>query len=826
MNRLLFASLTLALLACGGGTKPSLAPLAPVTGNVNETLVVDLVVENGSEGLSFDFDGPDLPALRATVSGGGGGGTFRWTPLASHVGTHEFTVHLRRGGTTLDSEPLIVTVNPAEDAAPVFIRPGAGGTFDLSREPCVRFDIEVRDDDSADVLIAERGSLPEGALVVQDGPKSGRFEWCPTPDQVAAAERWTIPLQADDREHPPTELDYIAVLRTDAKPGCPGTAPVISVTSPSDGTRVTSGVGYEVRVTVSDDMGLRDAPLLFYTTSAPDDPSTPDVTTFEQLVFAPSGGEWLARIPPLGLDDGEEQQVWFVVSATDNDDPGGATCDHRSDSPLRSFIAVGGSGGVALGDCEPCSASSQCSSGICANAASGARCVPGCSGTGMCATGTCGATATVEGSVRAGCGPVAEVCGGGGACVDDGREDDDTPATATPYTAPIADGQICAGDPDYFRLGVSAGTRVSATLDNFVHSEGDLDLQMLDGRGGILDTSAGATNAEFVEYCFPADGTAIVRVEGYGGAENAYDLRIETAADPAMCCTDDDFENNDDRASARPLPFEGNTADFVGTICPRDDDWYRFEVGGPTNVSITLLIETAGQDLDVELRGPTDSIVAASRGTTNEENIEARVSEPGTYAIRVLGFLDASSAYLGEVSLTLDTGCTSSRDCPLEQVCGDGRCIDRSCSGATCPTGHICPDAGLSPTPSECGQDCSSNSDCRSGEACKWFWEGRYCGLRGGGANGARCTDFTDCGGQRACVPWPMGSCARAGCASSSDCETGTYCVDSGEGYNICAVSCVTGGDSDCRTSDGYECSFVNEIGRDPGSRFVCVPAS
>ena len=667
--------------------------------------------------------------------------------------------------------------------------------------------------------------FPAGAEVFQDGPKSGVFEWTPTPDQVAAAERWTIPLTADDGDHPPTELDYIVVLRTEAKPGCPGDPPVVSITAPGDGERVASATGYQVTADVSDDMGLRDAPLLFYSTSAPDDPDMPDVTDFEQLVMGPSGGAWSARIPSLRLDDGAEQEVFVLVSATDNDDPSGASCDHRTDSTLRRFVAVGGEGGgELLATCEPCSESTQCASGLCATAADGARCVPGCSGDGACEAGSCGATVTTEGGVLAGCGPVDDVCGGGGGCTDDAREEDDTAATATPYEGAITDGQICADDPDHHALSVAAGTRVTVVLDGFSHAEGDLDLQLLDGDATIVGSSASTMDVERVEHCFPEADTATARVLGYDGAENGYGLSMTTEPDPAMCCVDDAAEENDDRASATALSFDGDAAPFDGTICPRDDDFFRFEVDGPAQIQVTLLIEEfMDADLDLQLLGPTGAVAGSSAGTGEEESIDVRVTDPGTYSVRVYGFLGDSSPYLGEVVRTADAGCSSSLDCPTDQVCDAGSCVDRTCSGSTCPADHICPDAGPSPTPSECGASCAFNRDCRSTEACKWFWEGRYCGRTGGGANGEACTTFADCGGQRACLPWPSGLCARAGCSSNSDCETDTFCVDAGDGFNVCAPSCWDGDDV-CRTGDGHVCDILEDQAAE--LQLVCVPAS
>ncbi|MBX3250317.1 MAG: PPC domain-containing protein [Myxococcales bacterium] len=870
--RHLLAPVLALLLACGGADA-ELAPLAPVTARVNAPLVVELAVLGDADGLTFAYVAPDLPSLRVSVSGSGGGGTFRWTPLASHVGTHEFTIQLRDGSRTVDEKPLIVTVQPADDAAPVFIRPGPGGTFDLTRDPCVDVAIEVRDDDSRSVDIRAGGTLPDGASITQLAEKSGVFEWCPSPDQVEAAERWTIPLAADDGDHPPTRLDYVVVLRAAAKPDCPGEPPVVVIDAPAEGATLSGSVGYEVRATVTDDMGLRDVPLLLYTTTAPDDPERPDITTFEQLLMAPSMGAWSARIPPLGLADGARRDVYFLVSATDNDDPTGTTCDNRTDSPLRRFTAVGGEGGALLPACEACASNAQCQSGLCATTSSGGRCVPACSGDGACASGTCGATPTVEGPVRAGCGPVDAVCGLGSSCTNDPHEPNDTLATATPYMSG-ASGQICRGDLDHWALNVSAGSRVDVVLSGFRHAEGDLDLRLLDGSGAIVASSASTRDREEVSHCFAAAQRVVARVEGFRDAENRYDLSMQATPDAGGCCTNDRFEPNDTRATARALTLSGGSASFEGVICPRDDDWFSFPVSGPSRVEVTLLIEDyLTQDLDLELRDPAGTLIGSSRGIGEEESIDVRVNASGTYTIRVFGLLGATSAYIGEVRVSADAGCTSSLDCPSDRICDGGSCVSRTCgagapSGAacvhsfggifahsacspsfqccngawrdrgtcgaclctettgergcqgSCPDAHLCPAAGPAAQPSECGATCTANSGCRSTETCKWFREGRYCGRRGAGANGDACATFADCGGQRACAPWPSGTCARLGCRTSADCEAGTHCIERA-GLRICAKACP-GIDDDCRTAEGYECDIVDDVAGE--LQLVCVP--
>ncbi len=539
-----------ALAGCASGETLNLLPIPPQEVAVNETLRVPLSVESpAGEAVELNFEGPILAGLDrvAAIVAGSGGGEFRWTPLSSHVGAHEFTFGARTSSAE-DYESVIITVTPSADAAPVFLRPGAGGTFDLTRDSCVEFPIEVRDDDSSDVQIRSRGPLPESAELRPDGPKSATFHWCPTPDQVEASERWTIELEADDVDHAPTEKDFVVVLRGGAKPDCPGDSPLITIVAPTTGARVTAMAGFGVDITATDDMGLRDAPLLYYTTTAPEDPAAPDVTTFEQIAFAQSGADWTARIPSLGLAAGEERTVYFFASATDNDDPMGTSCDHRVDTLVTSFVAVGAASTGMAAACDPCGASSDCATGVCATAAGGPQCLDACGG--GCSAGTCGPVTTTEGGSTMACGDVREACmGGSSGCIDDRREDDDTIATATTYTGPITDGQICTSDLDHFRINASSGQRVDVLLDGFSSAAGDLDLVLMGSTGGIVAVSGGETDSEMVSYCAPTTGALYAKVLGFLGDENAYRLTVTTGA--GSCCVDDTREPDDTRITAR-----------------------------------------------------------------------------------------------------------------------------------------------------------------------------------------------------------------------------------------------------------------------------------
>lgn len=648
----------LLVCSCDGGSGPTLLPIRAQTVRVNEVLELTLVIDN-PEGRAVEVvvEDPMLPSFdRAhSLSTSPGGATFQWSPLSSQTGMHELTFILRDSGSggEYDRETALIEVLPSEDSAPVFVRPGAGGTFDLEREACVTFDVEVRDDDSATVDLGTRSPLPANATLANAGPKRATFDWCPTPDQIAAAERWTIELFADDADHPRVEHDYILVLRSGPKDGCPGTAPMITVARPSMGEALTSATTYPVEVRVADDMGLRDAPLLYYTTSMPADPGNPDVTAFEQATFAPAeAGSYVARIPSLGLGEGEMQQVWFLVTATDNDDSSGSLCDHRTDSDLIFFYAVGGMApDGSLRQCDFCSGSTECASTICASAAGGARCVDGCSTT-ACIEGSCGATVTTEGGTRAGCGPVSEMCGGGGMCTDDSREDDDTAATATTYSSPITNGQICPSDADFFAISVPNRNAVTVTLDGFVHTVGDLDLELRASDGTILGTSASIRNSESVSYCNGGSSTTLTaRVFGFSSAQNSYSFRADVAPDPGGCCVDDSSENDDTQATARTVTFTSNVADFDGTVCPGDDDWIAIPMSGAGNIAVYVTFVHAMGDIDIALHGPTGTRLRGSLTSTDDEMISFDVTSAGTYALRVYGYgLSGGNTWLGEVT--------------------------------------------------------------------------------------------------------------------------------------------------------------------------------
>lgn len=802
--------LALAFTACsasgdGGTDAIELLPISDQAVVVDETLVVTLAVNNpDGTSLAYTYDAPTVAGIDrvATIGGSPSGGEFRWTPLASQVGRHELTFTIGFPGGQA-SQAVVVDVSTAGDAAPVFVM-AAGGAFDLERDPCVTFPVEVRDDDTELVRMNLEGSVPDGADVNVLGPKSAQVVWCPTPDQTDAALRWTLTLSADDGEHAPVLQDYLVVLQTPAKDGCAGQPPNVSIRQPDAAARVASAGGYPIVVDVTDDGALRESPLLYWTTDAVEFPDNPDLTTFQQLEFNEAGGQWRARVPSFGLADGEERTVRYVVLAYDNDDSEGTACDHRTQTPTREFVAVAGDDSGALGACEACAGNEECGSGLCANSGGGLACSLPCSSCpGECNAATTGSGASVE---------VCGACGGAASpssCTEDSAEDNDDLASASPLPS-IAAATICANDDDFWRVTADGDQELTISV-SFSNAEGDLDLRVRDAVGSILGSSASVENVESVTTCVAAGDFVVAQVLGFSGSEADYDIevgRIDTACD----CTPDEFEPNESADAERIAPF----GSFEGSICPGDED--VFIIAGPGQAFVEVTFDGEVLDLDVELLGPDGAVVDSSRTTAGVETISVDIG-PGTHAVRIFPFDDGTIGYTAEIDVGDPSGCGSSADCPVGTVCDAGDCEEVSCtSERDCPDAHLCPLVGPGNPARSCAATCSDSFDCRESEACKVFPTGAACAATGRGAVGDSCDDFSECGGTRACLDRDGGYCAAAGCSADSDCDAGSFCVDEG-GDQYCAKDCGLGAFL-CRVEQG--CEVMDSVS--DNLVFVCLP--
>lgn len=207
-------ALVLLVVGCGGGGSPVIKGLNDQVATVGAELVITI---NGT-----DPDGDQLTyGVKADISLQGRGmltqdpsgqGVFRWTPLADDLGVHAFDFTASDGGNTT-TETIQIDVRSAVGAVPIFRRPLGSGTV-IDPSVCTTVEILVEDADTAQIDITEAPELIEGATLSQVDGVNAMWEWCPTANQIAAKDRYTLSLSANDNENPPTVKDFVLVLRS------------------------------------------------------------------------------------------------------------------------------------------------------------------------------------------------------------------------------------------------------------------------------------------------------------------------------------------------------------------------------------------------------------------------------------------------------------------------------------------------------------------------------------------------------------------------------------------------------------------------------------
>lgn len=204
----------LVLAACGSGSPPEIHGLSDQVATVGSELVI-MIDGTDAQGDKIDYGVHADISLQGTAmmtTAPSGMGVFRWTPLAEQIGTHafDFTATDASGTTTVSIQ---IDVRAAVGAAPVFREPlGTGTVLNLAQNPCADVDILIDDQDSVMVTIAEeQPAIAGGQLMVVDG-LTATWHWCPTAQQIAAANRYTLVLSADDGDNPKTIKNYVLVL--------------------------------------------------------------------------------------------------------------------------------------------------------------------------------------------------------------------------------------------------------------------------------------------------------------------------------------------------------------------------------------------------------------------------------------------------------------------------------------------------------------------------------------------------------------------------------------------------------------------------------------
>jgi hypothetical protein len=659
--------ISITLTACGDNHPPKLQPIADQTAAVGVELSIELrATDADGDTLHFDFAAPGLPDIKTRANPAvlstfaDNVAIFRWTPQASDRNTTPYAFDFKvTDGKATTTETVQITVGDSTGSAPVFRQPlGTGTTLDLSTDKCIDVAIVVEDTDSTMVTISEDQPQIEGGMLNVTGPFDATWHWCPTSAEIMAQDRYLLHLLADDGSNQATK-SYLIVLRQGTGTNCPGQPPVIMHTPLAPQSTL---LDIKIDATVSDDLGIKAAPLVYYSTNQP--VGSPNLATMSQVTMTRLSGTTLSGMyegvipnPVATSPTGTKKTIYYVIEAKDNDDPTGM-CDHVVDAPASGTYAVDvtnpGGGRGTLTQCQPCSSDVQCAAGYdCIDIFStGKFCARECTGSPPCATGSnCSTTmlTSVDGKVSRFCRPTTMSCTPTMACVDDSYEDNDfinnipnaMSANFQPGAVPnlvFCPASPTTADEDWYQMTLSTSAIVTAQMKLKEYTVGkgfwDLDLELDDGTGLTVDDSAGITDTEYITACM-ATGKALVHVltlDQNNLTPTKYDLTVTRTGPDANEAVGDNGPTTNVWLGKSPGAFNQN-------ICGSEDwFWKVLDVGAHLVVDLYFTAQKPREDLDVRLvQDSTMAQVATGSPIDGGERIDYNAAASDTYYVVVSG---------------------------------------------------------------------------------------------------------------------------------------------------------------------------------------------
>ncbi len=207
-----------------------------------------------------------------------------------------------------------------------------------------------------------------------------------------------------------------------------------------------------------------------------------------------------------------------------------------------------------------------------------------------------------------------------------------------------------SADEDYFKIELQAdGTAENFIAITFVDEIGDLDLQLLDSSGTVVDRSLSVTDNERISLDGVSQGVYYARVYGYQSDTNVYNIDfVLPTGTTATAVFPDRLEVNDNRLRATPL---SQTALLRGLSIHNtsDVDFFKFTIDANEVLTdahfVGIAFSHAQGDLDLWLQDDNGTTIRQSLGVSDFEDISLAGLPAGDYFIRVDGFRGAEGYY-------------------------------------------------------------------------------------------------------------------------------------------------------------------------------------
>lgn len=216
--------------------------------------------------------------------------------------------------------------------------------------------------------------------------------------------------------------------------------------------------------------------------------------------------------------------------------------------------------------------------------------------------------------------------------VDDNYEENDDWSSAYDLTAFMGiwlssvDGSGIQSDDDFFKINIATGFKHLIVELMFVHSTGDIDLEVWDSTQVVIAWDNSVDDNEYIDIIVPNPGTYYLRLH-YGNMRNSYDLRWNTTAP-----VDDIYEENDDFWSSSYIdPNYYSGLKILGI----DEDWFHIYLNSGEKINVDLFFNHFEGNLELELFDPSTTHRIGSYSGDNDEFISFTADMSGDWRIRV-----------------------------------------------------------------------------------------------------------------------------------------------------------------------------------------------
>ncbi|MBP5411614.1 MAG: pre-peptidase C-terminal domain-containing protein, partial [Lachnospiraceae bacterium] len=213
-------------------------------------------------------------------------------------------------------------------------------------------------------------------------------------------------------------------------------------------------------------------------------------------------------------------------------------------------------------------------------------------------------------------------------------------------------------DVDWFKFELETPGRKSSYIGiDFKQWAGDLDINLYNSKGELIDYARSVTDNERLSLSGYAAGTYYLKVSGYNGNTNSYKLVYNL---PEPIELEDDYEKGDDKSKAYFLKRldEQEVITINASISRSDDqDYYMFilpknRVRGLVSDVITLTYDDEFGDLDLYLYDQNGKALLAS--STNTVGGQERVTLAGLKHGVYYAAVKSKDGSVGRYQLTFD----------------------------------------------------------------------------------------------------------------------------------------------------------------------------